>query len=128
MPGEDEAVTLALEPGSLPARLVLPLRVTVQGIAAVLVSAEAYDALTEASQPGIGKRSRIERDPELKVFVDGRLATDELRDIRAAAIVRFGVDRAPSSSALSRYAVARREAAAAVTRPPRGDRDPRRKR
>lgn len=108
--------SLILEAGNLSARLTLPLRVRVQGIDAVLISAEAYEALSKVANRRVGTLSRVDRDPELKAFIDERLATHEMSAIREEAVRFFGAERVPSSSALGRYAFARREAARAVTR------------
>ena len=110
---------------SLSGRLTLPVRVHVGGVEAVLVAAEAYDALFQASQRSVGTRSRIERDPEVQRFVDERSATRELAVLRAEITQAFGSDRTPSQSGLHRYVMARRKAAEAVTKPPRGHRGPR---
>jgi hypothetical protein len=104
--------------------LALPLRVRVQGIEAVLISAEAYDGLLFASQRSVGVRSRVERDPEIKQFVDERSATQELAVILAGIVRQFGEERAPSMSGLHRYVMARRKAADATTTPKRRQRAP----
>lgn len=107
-----EGPTLSLEPGAIPASLILPLRVRVQGIEAVLITADAYDAFSRTSQRSVGTLSRVERDPELKAFIDERMATHEMTVIREEAVTLFGEDRVPSSSALGRYAVAQRRVTA----------------
>lgn len=50
-----------------------------------------------------GKKSRIDRDPELAAYVANRLGRAEVKTIRAECIERFGADRTPSRSALYRY-------------------------
>ncbi|CAO4177652.1 hypothetical protein EEDFHM_03143 [Methylorubrum populi] len=124
----DEAsreLTLEVGGPELIGHLILPLRVRVQGVDAVLISADAYDGLLSASQRSVGVRSRIERDPEIKNFVDERTATQELGVILAGIVHRFGEQRAPSLSGLHRYVMARRKAADAVTNPKRRRRAPR---
>lgn len=116
---------MSLDPGAIPASLILPLRVRVQGIEAVLITADAYDAFSRTSQRSVGTLSRVERDPELRAFIDERMATHEMTVIREEAVKLFGEDRVPSSSALGRYAVAQRRAAQAVTRRARRRRVPR---
>lgn len=122
--GDGAAITVTMEGegGSLLGRLSLPLRVRVTGIDAVLVAADAYDALFQASRRSVGARFRIERDPEVQRFVDERFATQELAAIRAEIVRAFGEERAPSLSGLHRYVMAQREAAGAVTRPTKGHR------
>ncbi|WP_375453649.1 hypothetical protein [uncultured Methylobacterium sp.] len=126
MSGE-AAIELTMQAVAIPVsgRLLLPLRVQVQGIEAVLVSADAYDALFQAARKSVGTRSRIERDPEVQRFVDERLSTHELTVLRDEIAKQFGSERTPSSSGLNRYAVARRRLAEAVTMRAKGRRNSR---
>jgi hypothetical protein len=48
-------------------------------------------------------RSRIDRDPEVAVFVAKRLGTGTMEEIIAAVQSQFGPGRTPSRSALHRY-------------------------
>lgn len=63
-------------------------------------------------KPGHGRKrymrlSRIERDAEVRTFIDEHLAlgTWPVEEIRAAIVSTFGQLRAPSRSALNRYAM-----------------------
>lgn len=116
---------LRLEPHQIIAKLQLPLRVRVQGIEAVLISAETYDVFLQAPSRSVGTLSRIERDTEVKAYIDARLATHEMKALRQEIAEKFGEDRVPSSSALNRYSIKCRRTAAGITRPERGRRGPR---
>ncbi len=50
-----------------------------------------------------GNPARILFDPDLRAFIDERLATMTYRQIVAACREKFGLERAPSKSAISRY-------------------------
>lgn len=56
------------------------------------------------------KFTKVDRDPELKSFVDS-LATEQisLNQMHEFVVGRFGRDRSPSRSALHRYLVAMRK-------------------
>lgn len=51
----------------------------------------------------LGRLTRIERDRELRAFVDARIGTMSQTDLAAACRSRFGRKRAPSLSGLNRY-------------------------
>lgn len=50
-----------------------------------------------------GHPGKIDRDPEVKAFVDANLAAMTFMDLAQECRARFGADRAPSKSSLSRY-------------------------
>lgn len=50
-----------------------------------------------------GKPSRLERDHDVRRFVEDRLHRQTLDEIRAACAAAFGAARTPSRSALHRY-------------------------
>lgn len=50
-----------------------------------------------------GKLSKLDRDPEVAVFLCKRLETMYLDEARAEALQRFGPDRVPSRASIHRY-------------------------
>jgi hypothetical protein len=48
-------------------------------------------------------KSRIERDPEVAVFLAEHLGRVIIKDIHAECLAQFGADRTPSRSAIFRY-------------------------
>jgi len=55
------------------------------------------------AQHRVGGPPKILVDPELRAFVDQLLKTDTFERIARRCLERFGVPRAPSKSAISRY-------------------------
>lgn len=59
--------------------------------------------------PGPGRRSKVEKDPELQDFVHSFAAGDSIDKVLEGCRRRFGDQRTPSRSALGRYIKRRRE-------------------
>lgn len=88
----------------------------IDGVEVVTIPRTVYEGLLQRSlkmpalEPG-GRRSksRLARDQEVALFVDGCLAEQRMTyaEITAACAARFGADRAPSPQALSRWFRAR---------------------
>ncbi|MEH3147267.1 MAG: hypothetical protein PGN34_18365 [Methylobacterium frigidaeris] len=88
-----------------------PVQVTLFGIAAVIIPEAEYWALTDRNAAlSSPYRSRLNKSPEVRKFILERIETDDMDRIREAAVERFGEDRVPSRSALSRFMVKRRAA------------------
>lgn len=56
-----------------------------------------------APNPGFGRVSPIDRDPELADFIRSLMGREKLTQIAALCVARFGPDRAPSKSAIHRF-------------------------
>ncbi len=60
-------------------------------------------ALEAVSTGSLPSDFRVKRDPEVEAFIRPRLGVDPIIKIVAACKAKFGAERAPSKSALSRY-------------------------
>ena len=125
-------VTLEATIGTLdvqPLQAEFPLRTTVFGVEAVVISAEEYRRLRGAAmrlpfaeakaaaraQRPRGRRplpSTIERDPEVAKHLRSLFkAASTVEAARASCLERFGAERTPSRSRISRFRMKVREGA-----------------
>lgn len=96
-----------------------PIAGMIGGVPVVTIPAAEYAALRgcanfaewEARQWAFkaASRSPIERDPELAGFIASRLGLAPVRIIHAECVARFGPERTPSRSSISRYWSRRRD-------------------
>lgn len=91
--------------GGEPVRIQFPVRVVLFGVSVVIISEAEYSALTglDRDTSPVSRLSRLDKEPEVRAFIQERLGTDDVDRIREAAIDRFGADRVPSRSALNRF-------------------------
>lgn len=105
-----ESISITLEAEVMPASLSLPLRVRLQGVDAVLISAAEFARLTGTAVRGQTRSTAAplrvtqwEEDGELAAFVRERLGTMPQSRILREIEGRFGPDRTPTKSALCRF-------------------------
>lgn len=103
-----EQATIATFEGQ-PVRASFPLHVTMFGIACVCIPETQYRSLIDI-RPSKGRHahrrlSRLDKDAEVRAFIEARFDHEEISAIRLAAIERFGADRVPSKSSFHRFVV-----------------------
>ena len=111
-----EAVVATLD--GEPLRAAFPMHVRVFGVDAVVIPAEEHRrlvALSATTPRRLKARSPTDLDHEVADFLSARLATMYAPDLIAECERRFGRDRTPSRSSLSRFR-ARREGRTTIRR------------